>query len=136
MSDGPYLCEYCGRGSVSKERCSHCGRDISDMVNQPLRFRPPAIGKLTLRIQDMSHASESWKALAGLWDWLERNTNLRLWPSQMAKFPPSGDVLELYASSIELNEVKEKLPGLFTFEFQELPWTKIPHLPKDNPGDS
>jgi hypothetical protein len=133
MSGGPYLCEYCGYGSHSKERCTHCGKDISDLVGQPLRFSPPLPGKLAIRPYDRADAERTWKDLAKEWDRLERETNLGLLPSQMEKFPPRGEVLELYGSDLEVSLLHEALPGRLTIEFQELPREQIPSRPRGKP---
>ncbi|MFY0576916.1 hypothetical protein ACN28S_23670 [Cystobacter fuscus] len=82
-----------------------------------------------MRPYDRSRAAEAWKALAELWDRLERETNLCIWPSQMDKFPPQGDVLELYGSTLEIGDIHRHLPGMFTCEFQELPESEIPKHP-------
>ncbi|HYO57658.1 hypothetical protein [Archangium sp.] len=133
MSGGPYLCEYCGYGSHNKERCTHCGKDISDLVDQPLRFRQPLSGKLTIRVYDRADAERTWKDLAKEWDRLEQETNLCLLPSQMEKFPPKGDVLELYGKDVDASSLQEALPGRLTIEFQELPYEQIPRRPRGKP---
>ncbi|PTL84704.1 hypothetical protein [Vitiosangium sp. GDMCC 1.1324] len=133
MSGGPYLCEYCGYGSHSKERCTHCGRDISGLVDQPLKFKLPRSGKLIIRPYDRANAEHTWKDLAKEWDRLERETNLSLLPSQMEKIPPKGDVLELYGKDVDASHLLEALPGRLTIEFQELPREQIPHRPRREP---
>jgi len=133
MSGGPYLCEYCGYGSHSKQMCTHCGKDISDLVDQPLRFRPPLVGKLTIRVYDRSDAERTWTDLAKEWDRLERETNLCLIPSQMEKFPPQGDVLELYGKDVDAMSLQEALPGRLVIEFEELPHEQIPRHPRGKP---
>jgi hypothetical protein len=127
MSHGPYLCEYCGYGSTSTEVCTHCGRDISDLVGQPLKFKQPVGGKLTIRPYDRADAERTWKDLAAEWDRLERETNLKLQPSQMEKFPPPGDVLELYGLDLEVSLLHKALPGRLVIEFQEVPRDEYPH---------
>jgi hypothetical protein len=133
MNGGTYLCEYCGHGSRSKETCTHCGKDISDLVGQPLRFRQPLIGKLTIRVYDQADAERTWTDLAKEWDRLERETNLGLFPSQMVKFSPKGDVLELFGSDLEVILLHQALPGRLVIEFQELPREQIPHRPSGTP---
>jgi hypothetical protein len=133
MSGGPYLCEYCGHGSQSKERCTHCGRDISDLIGQPLRFKAPLLGKLIIHPHDRADAELTWKELAKEWDRLERETNLGLFPSQMEKFPPRGEVLELYGRDLEVSLLHEALPGRLSIQFEELPRERIPHRPGGRP---
>ncbi|PTL77675.1 hypothetical protein [Vitiosangium sp. GDMCC 1.1324] len=128
MSDEQFFCEYCGHYSTSPTQCTNCGKDISDFDPNP-PFIVSISGKLTLRPYDRSRAAEAWKALAELWDRLERETNLCIWPSQMDKFPPQGDVLELYGSTLEIGDIHKHLPGMFTCEFQELPESEIPKHP-------
>ncbi len=130
MSDGEqFYCDYCGHYSTSPTQCTNCGKDITDFVRNPPRFTQPISGKLILRPYDRSRTAEAWKALAELWDRLERETNLCIWPSQMEKFPPQGDVLELYGSTAEIGDIRRHLPGMFTCEFQELPESEIPKYP-------
>jgi hypothetical protein len=127
MSHGPYLCEYCGYGSMSKAVCTHCGRDISELVDQPLKFSPPILGKLTIRPYDRSDTERTWKDLATQWDRLEQETNLGIQPSQMEKFPPAGEALELYGTNLEVSLLHKALPGKLTIEFQEVPRDEYPH---------
>ncbi|PTL84946.1 hypothetical protein [Vitiosangium sp. GDMCC 1.1324] len=130
MSDEQFFCEYCGYYSDSNERCTHCGKDIADLFTNPSGFRIPLMGKLLIRPYDRADAERTWTALAEVWGKLERETNLGLLPSQMKKFPPPGDVIELYGSDFEASILRDELPGRLVIEFQELPREQIPHRPK------
>ncbi|MFL5352312.1 hypothetical protein [Archangium sp.] len=130
MSDQQFFCEYCGYYSDNQERCSHCGRDIAELFTQPVWFRVPEQGRLTIRLSSPDHTEHIWRELAELWDRLERETSLGLYPGQMKKFPPTGDTLELYGSELEIRPVQELLKGRGTVEFQKLPCEQIPHRPK------
>lgn len=130
MSDDQFFCDYCGHYSSSDERCTNCGKDISELIKNPPGFRIPLMGRLTIRPYDQRSAENTWKALAEVWDRLEQETNLGLLPSQMQKFPPPGDVIELYGSELEASILRDELPGKLIIEFQELPREEIPHRPK------
>lgn len=130
MSDQQFFCDYCGYYSDNQERCSHCGRDIAELFTQPVWFRVPEQGRLTIRLSSQDDTEHIWRELAELWDRLERKTSLGLYPRQMEKFPPAGDTLELYGSELEIRPVQEVLKGRGTVEFQELPREQIPHRPK------
>lgn len=64
---------------------------------------------------------------------MERETNLSLFPSQMEKFPPQGEMLELYGSDLEVILLHEALPGRLVIEFQALPYEQIPRRPRGKP---
>lgn len=130
MSDQQFFCDYCGYYSDNQERCSHCGQDIAELFTHPAGFEIPRQGRLTILLSAPGHAEHTWRQLAELWDKLERETNLGLQPSQMEKFPPAGDTLELYGSELELRPVQELLKGRGTVEFQELPREQLPHRPR------
>ncbi|HLM46237.1 MAG TPA: hypothetical protein VK458_20370 [Myxococcaceae bacterium] len=91
------------------------------------------MGKLTIRVYDRSDAERTWTDLAKEWDRLERETNLCLIPSQMEKFPPQGDVLELYGKDVDAMSLQEALPGRLVIEFEELPHEQIPRHPRGKP---
>jgi hypothetical protein len=129
MSEEVYCCEYCGYGSSSKERCTHCGRDIADLFTHPAGFRPLVWGKMTVHLLEPADAEHVWKEIAEEWSHREQNTNLGMLISQMDKFNTRADVLELYGSDSEASAIKKILHGRGTIDFEELPHDQIPRPP-------
>ena len=128
MSDKQFLCEYCGYNSESRERCTHCGRDIADLFDNPAGFRIPLFGKMTLRLHDSAPAEQTWKELAEVW----RKERVEKWPrkpSQLEKFDTSADTLELYCADYEADIMQSALGLRGSVDFQELSHEEMPHDP-------
>ncbi|MBM7112075.1 hypothetical protein [Archangium primigenium] len=67
MSGEQFFCASCGYNSNDRVRCSHCGREIDDLYEQPPPFCPPLAGKLTLPLHDPTDAERAWKDAADVW---------------------------------------------------------------------
>lgn len=129
MSNEQFFCEYCGYDSDSRERCTHCGRDIADLFDNPSQFIPPLWGKMTLRLHDRTSAERTWKELAEVWREKVEETRPHK-PSQLEKFNTSADTVELYGADYMASTMREVMGARGSVEFQELPPEQMPHRPK------
>jgi hypothetical protein len=132
MSAEQFFCEYCGYDSDSRERCTHCGRDIADLFDNPSQFIPPRWGKMTLRLHDRTVAEQTWKELAEVWRENVEEARPHK-PSQLEKFNTSADTVELYGADYMASTMREVLGARGSVEFQELPHEQMPHRPKYQP---
>lgn len=117
-----YLCEYCGRPSRSRERCTHCGHALEE----PSEIDPPRWGRMTVRLNNPADIEQLWKKLARYWGQWEESTELALIPGQVERFDTRSDTIELYGSDVEVSAVRELLKRKGVVEFEELPGEKIP----------
>jgi hypothetical protein len=128
MSDEQFLCEYCGYNSDSRERCTHCGRDIADLFDNPSQFIPPLWGKMTLRLHDRTGSERTWKELAEVWREKVEETRPHK-PSQLEQFNTSADTVELYGADYMASIMREAMGARGSIEFQELTHEQMPHRP-------
>ena len=125
MSGEQILCETCGYYSTSRERCTHCGQDITDQVDNP-PFLIPRFGRLTLRLHGEAGAEQDWRELADIWrDKVEKFTPHR--DSQLEQFDTSANIVELYGADYMANLMREALGDRGTLDFQELTHEQMPH---------
>jgi hypothetical protein len=129
MSNEQFFCAYCGYNSDSKERCTHCGREIDDLYETSPRFIVPRTGMLTLRLHDGAGAEQTWKELADVWRERVEETRPHK-PSQLEKFNTSSDTVELYGVSYMISIMEEALGARGSVAFQELPHEQMPHPPR------
>lgn len=136
MTEKTYLCESCGHLSPSREWCTRCGRDLSELYKEERdnswldRPMQSPWGLITVRLHDPSQAPQLWKEVADLWDWLEAETEHQLLPSQMDKFDTQAPAIELYGTVWGMDKLHKLLAGRGTLEFKELPDDQIPRRPK------
>lgn len=132
MSDEQFFCDYCGYNSANRERCTHCGRYIADLHDNPPQFTPPLWGRLTLRLHDKAGSQQAWKELAEVW-----RTKVEVArphkPSQLEKFNTSSETVELYGADYMASIMREVLGTRGSVAFQELPYEQMPQGPKSKP---
>lgn len=129
MNSEQFFCAYCGYNSDSKERCTHCGREIDDLYEKPPRFIVPRSGRLTLRLTDKTGAEQTWRELAEVWREKVEETRPHK-PSQLDQFNTSADTVELYGVSYMVSIMEEALGTRGSVDFQELAHEQMPHPPK------
>ncbi|ATB30325.1 hypothetical protein [Melittangium boletus] len=129
MSNEQYFCDYCGYNSDSRERCTHCGKYIADLHDNPPQFIPPLWGKLILRLHDGTEAKQIWTELAEIWRAKVEVTRPHK-PSQLEQFHTSASTVELYGADYMASIMREALGARGSVEFQELPHEQMPHRPK------
>lgn len=124
MSGEQILCETCGYNSTNRERCTNCGQDISDQLDNP-PFLIPMFGRLTLRLHGEARAEQAWRELADIWrDKVEKFTPHK--DSQLERFDTSADTVELYGADYMADIMREALGARGTLDFQELPHEQMP----------
>ncbi|WNG13993.1 hypothetical protein [Cystobacter fuscus] len=129
MSDEQFFCEYCGYNSGNRERCTHCGREIAHLFENPPQFTIPRTGRITLRLHDRTDSENTWKELAEVWREKVEDTRPHK-PSQLENFNTSADTVELYGLSYMVSLMQEAMGARGSVEFQELPHEQMPHRPK------
>jgi hypothetical protein len=122
MSDEPFFCDYCGYNSDNGQLCSHCGRDISDLVH-PAPFSVPLNGRMTLCLRDSQEAARVWKELAEVW-YDKRFSSFR--DSQLERFDTDADTVELYGTDYMADIMREAMGTRGTVDFQELSREQLP----------
>jgi hypothetical protein len=122
MSAGQILCEYCGYNSNNREKCTHCGWDITDLVDNPLFFIP-LVGRMTLRLHDGKDATRVWKELADVW-FDKRFSSFS--DSQLERFDTDADTVELYSTDYMADIMREAMGTRGTVDFQELTREQMP----------
>ncbi|ATB30323.1 hypothetical protein [Melittangium boletus] len=121
MSAEQYFCEYCGYNSESRERCTHCGKEISDLFDNPPGFRVPVTGKLTLRLHADTAVDQAWKDAADVWKTEEETQPAWGIPSQLERFVTSSLTVEVYGMDYMESALRKALGERGTVSFQEIP---------------
>jgi hypothetical protein len=122
LSAGQILCEYCGYNSNNRERCTHCGRDIADLMDNP-PFRIPLVGRMTLGLRDSLEATRAWKELADIWH--DKGFS-SFTDSQLERFDTDADTVELYGTDYMADIMREAMGTRGTVDFQELSREQMP----------
>ncbi|WP_434385865.1 hypothetical protein [Melittangium boletus] len=120
MSAETFFCEYCGYNSTSRERCTHCGRDIENLFDQPAGFRVPLAGKLTLRLHDPADAALAWKDAADVWKHEEETQPDWGIPRQLEHFRTAAPTVEVYGMDYMVSALQKALGERGTVSFEAI----------------
>ncbi|MET0404694.1 MAG: hypothetical protein ABW123_19925, partial [Cystobacter sp.] len=126
--------EYCGYNSTSRERCTHCGRDIADLFDNPAGFQSPLAGKLTLRLHGSTETERAWRDLTDVWKTEEDTQPAWGIPSQLEQFRTSTPTVEVYGMDYMVSVLQKVLGERGTVSFEAIaheawPFRRPPYQP-------